>query len=61
MEVIKDMDCKNNYSGIIEFKKSFDNDKGIKVCTTCKYFESDNGIYLCKLFDDIERKYYEDK
>ena len=55
------MDCKNNYTGIIEFKKSFDSDKGIKVCTTCKYFESDNGIYLCKLFDDIERKYYESK
>lgn len=56
------MDCKNNYTGIIEFKKSFDSDKGIKVCTTCKYFESDNGIYICKLFNDIERRYsYENK
>lgn len=27
------MDCKNNYTSIIEFKKSFDSDKGIKVCT----------------------------
>jgi hypothetical protein len=62
MEDNKVMDCKNNYTSIIEFKKSFDSDKGIKVCTSCTYFESDNGIYTCKLFNNIERRYsYENK
>lgn len=49
------MDCKNNYRDMIEFKKSFDADKDIKVCATCTYFESDNGIYICKLFNNTGR------
>lgn len=55
------MDCKNNYRDIIEFKKYFDNDKNIKVCASCTYFESDDGIYICKLFNNTERiNHYED-
>lgn len=44
--------CKNNYSNTIEFNQSFgNNDKEIKICTTCKYFSYDNGISICKLFN----------
>lgn len=49
------MNCKNNYKDTIEFQNSFGNDKDIKVCTTCTYFESDGGIYTCKLFNNTER------
>lgn len=46
------MDCKNNYSSTVEFNQSFGKEKDIKNCTQCTYFESENGIYTCKLFNE---------
>ena len=53
------MDCKNNYSSTVEFNQSFGKEKDIKVCSTCTYFESVAGIYICKLFnnEDGENRY----
>lgn len=50
------MDCKNGYSDIVEFSKYFGNEKDMKNCTNCTYFEYDNGISTCKLFNNTDKE-----
>ena len=47
------MNCKNGYSDIVEFSKYFGNEKDMKNCT---YFEYDNGISTCKLFNNTDKE-----
>lgn len=46
-----DNECKNGYTTKDECDNKFmDNDSSIKVCSSCKYFVSKDGIYYCEKF-----------
>lgn len=44
-------ECKNNYSSKSEYIKKHGNDESIKKCSSCQFFNYEDGLITCKKFN----------